>query len=213
MKNRTVTYCILILLIVTIISCDDKGKMRVYHELNDNLEETRSPKDPEVPLKASMQSDDPNIQKALKDSVVKTDIKWQTPEGWVEKKGSGMRVASLTAPSVSSSMECSIVSLAGNAGGEQANLMRWMRQIDINLTSKELLNFVKTQEKITSKGGYEVTIYDFSKLQINQSPETPSMMATILSLEQKSIFIKMKGTKSDMSVFKNSFRKLCQSIK
>ncbi len=55
---------------------------------------------------------------------------WSLPKGWTEAPGDGMRVATLVAP-VPGRLECTVVALGGQAGGELENVNRWRGQIGL----------------------------------------------------------------------------------
>ena len=77
---------------------------------------------------------------------------WHLPKGWREKPAGGMRLATITNPQ-SPSLDISIVSLSGVAGGISANLNRWMKQIDLpELDERELDEFLKKQKTLKTQG-------------------------------------------------------------
>ena len=144
---------------------------------------------------------------------VSVDFKWDVPEGWIEKAGEGMRLVTFTAQDTYP-IECSIVSLGGMAGGLEANIRRWMGQINIPEISSEDLNaFLQKQEKITSQGGLSMTIIDFTQLQENGPQDVPSMIAGILTIQDKTTFIKMTGAKMAVQFQEKNFKQLCASFK
>ncbi len=72
-----------------------------------------------------------------------TAMDWKDPAGWKREAGSGFRVASYSLPGQA---ECTVISLAGEAGGDVANVNRWRGQMGLgNVTSLQgLAKPVKT---------------------------------------------------------------------
>jgi hypothetical protein len=110
-------------------------------------------------------------------------------------------------------IECSIVSLGGEAGGLEANVIRWLGQLEIKEPdSNNLKEFINSQEKIKSSQGFEMVLVDFTKLQTKENPQKQSMMATILNNNDSTVFIKMSGSKKSVMDNRAAFKALCQSI-
>ncbi len=145
-------------------------------------------------------------------STSSIDFKWIAPQGWTEKPGGGMRLVTFTAND-SSPIECSIVSLGGMAGGLEANIRRWMGQINMPEIPEDQFNaFLQKQEEIKSEGGLTINLVDLTALQNKEPQEAPSMIAGILTIEDKTVFVKMTGTKKAVQEEKEHFRQLCQSL-
>lgn len=159
----------------------------------------------------SMMSADPKTQAQIQASAASIPLIWQTPAGWNEMKGSGLRLVTFQSAK-DFPIECSIVSLGGMAGGLESNIHRWMGQINLSISDAEFEKFMQTQEKITSQGALPIILFDFTKLQTASPQDVPSMIAGILTIEEKTIFVKMTGTKAAVLHHKENFKQLCQSL-
>lgn len=97
-----------------------------------------------VPLLANEQSPSmPSKKPSMNDATMpametsvgaesRSGIHWTTPKSWQQKAPSDMRVGSfLVAGENGQSADVSIVPLAGNAGGDLANINRWRGQINL----------------------------------------------------------------------------------
>ena len=110
-------------------------------------------------------------------------------------------------------IETTIVSLVGEAGGIQGNVIRWFKQLNIEPPDDdELQQFINTQEVLKINSGLTVKILDFSQWQKNDSGGTSSMVASIIEAPHTQIFIKMTGNKESIQKNIDSYRKLIQSI-
>lgn len=63
--------------------------------------------------------------------VERPGLAWSTPPGWRQQAGSGMRLATLLPPADQGQAELSVVQLAGDAGGDLANVNRWRGQLGL----------------------------------------------------------------------------------
>ena len=154
---------------------------------------------------------DPQMQKALDASVAQVPLIWKTPEGWSEEPGGGMRVATFRAQDDAGGIECSIVSLGGGAGNFQANVVRWMKQINIDIPPQaQLEEFLSKQELVKTEGGFEMTMIDFT--QFAQEAMTPSMIAAVAEFPESTMFVKMTGAQKSVLANRDKFKNLCQSL-
>jgi len=74
----------------------------------------------------------------IKEQPSDSSLSWEVPQGWFEEKGSGMRLVTFRAQN--GTVECSIISLGGQAGGLQSNVTRWMGQINIDVPADDQFN-------------------------------------------------------------------------
>ena len=156
---------------------------------------------------------DMSVQKGLDQSADKTPLRWIAPEGWLERRGSGMRVATFKNADQQNPIEVTIVALGGNAGGIAANVVRWMQQINLETPDAvDLATFIKSQENLTTAAGLTATMVDLTEWQAKASSDTPSMIAAIIDRGSSQIFIKMTGDKKAVIQNRDAFKSLVQSI-
>lgn len=154
------------------------------------------------------------IDPALMNSVAPTALSWTAPEGWIEEKGNGMRIATFKAGEGDQAVETSVISLAGGAGGMVANVGRWMGQLNLEVPSAvELDEFINKQEKITTQSGLSVTVIDFTQMQNDAPASAASMIAAVVEGSANQIFIKMTGSKEAVLNQVTSFKALVGSLK
>ncbi|MFT5131473.1 MAG: hypothetical protein ACI8W8_005109, partial [Rhodothermales bacterium] len=135
-------------------------------------------------------------------------IAWVLPEGWSEEAGSGMRMATITPAEEGG--ECSIVSLAGEAGGISANITRWLEQIEVTMSEEKVLAFLETQDVLESQDGHAVMLIDMTG-QV-KGPDADAMIVGIARFGEKTIFLKLTGTAGYLNGQKASFKALCESL-
>jgi len=139
-----------------------------------------------------------------------TTLSWKVPDGWSEEKGSGIRMVTFRSGGPDS-VEVSIVSLGGPAGGLEPNVVRWAGQIGVAVDDVEA--FIASQEQITTDNGLSGRIIDFTGLQQGGPDSAPSIIGAVFSLDQNSLFVKMTGSKAAVTAKKGKFRQLLQSLK
>ncbi len=137
-------------------------------------------------------------------------LTWTLPAGWTAQPGHGMYYAVVKTSAKGDADEISIVMLAGEAGGMQANVARWLGQLGISLPENSLPGFIGKQEKVKSKGNIDVTVVDFNSLA--QAPESHSMLVGVAKPGGDSYFIKLTGTKAGITKQKADFVKFCESL-
>ena len=214
-KSLDVRWWSLLLVIFAVASCENNPAGRKYQEvvIAPDSDSAAAPSSDPGSIMPPMDALDEQTQAMLMDSVAQVPLSWETPKDWQESKGQGMRLVSFVTNDLDP-IEGSIVSLGGMAGGIEANVSRWMQQINLTgIASKEFDAFVSTPEQLTTQGGFKMSIFDFTQLQSPDDPKAPSMLAAIVIINGKTVFIKMTG--SQAAVFKNreKFKDLCRSLK
>ncbi|MBF0489026.1 MAG: hypothetical protein HQL15_00225 [Candidatus Omnitrophica bacterium] len=149
----------------------------------------------------------------LENSVAKNiSYGWTVPEGWKEEAGQGMRLATFHLTSDEKAIDSSIVSLAGVAGGLEANLKRWMGQIGLESSATDLTGLINAASSIKIKGGQEGKVFDFTTIQLQGKPTDKSMIVVMLPMNNATLFVKVTGTLETVKKNKDDFFKLVQSI-
>ena len=157
---------------------------------------------------------DQQTQKMLEASVARPPLSWATPEGWQESPGSGMRLATFRSADTGDPVECALISLAGDAGGVESNAARWMQQVNIAVPDVPAMEkFLAAQKKIKTRDGFDATILDLTQLQSQDDLESPSMAATIITLPDMTVFVKMTGARGAVLKNRDQFEALCESLK
>jgi hypothetical protein len=138
------------------------------------------------------------------------ELSWETPEGWVEKPGSGMRLVTFLVGPEATPSECTIVTFPGDVGGEAAKLRRWAGQLNIDLPGDRLATLLAGKESFTTAGGFAAGLHDFTGLTGDQ--ET-SMLASIVELDGAQAFVKLTGPAPLLRQERARFLALSKSLK
>ena len=224
MYNHSKKIIIGLIFIVTIMGtggCGRKVEKRVYEEIVI-----------ESPLKASWQgSGDPHASlhittagapmttvadPELLKSSANVPLTWKAPEGWQEFPGRGFRLVTFETGEGEEAVETSIVSLSGEAGGIEANLIRWMRQINLAVpTDTPIVDFLKKQNVFIPSPveNMPMDLVDFTVLQKNFPDTAASIYVHIIRTPEATIFIKMTGTIKAIRKHRPEFIDLSTSIR
>jgi hypothetical protein len=143
-------------------------------------------------------------------TVMNTNYSWVAPFGWKQSPGKGMRLASFHLSEDKDAIDCSVISLAGMAGGLEANLRRWMGQI--GLENLDLAGLISSASTIKIKSGQEAKVFDFTTIQGAVKPSDKSLVVVMLAADDATLFIKMTGSMENVKKHKADFFKLVQSI-
>lgn len=145
-------------------------------------------------------------------SIVEGHLSWTLPKGWQEQPASGMRLATFRLASDPQKIDCYVVALGGMAGGLEANLSRWMDQIELQRSAENLQSLMNSSESLKTQDGQEAKIYDFTTIQKDVPTSDKSMIAAVISSAEVTVFIKMTGSVEAVSQNRNNFLELVKSI-
>lgn len=182
------------------VACSPEPKKRRYKEL-------------------SVAADQKNASLAGETSAppepdVNTPLQWTLPEGWIYLPADGMRIATFKNKNPDSPVECSVVSIPGEAGGIKANVRRWVEQLKLPPLSDEAADrYIAGQEQIRSTGGLLVQLVDFRPLQKEGPATAPSMHAAIVTTSGQTFFLKMTGSRAAVWENRDPFILLCRSLR
>ncbi len=201
--------------------CDQRPVVRVYEDINTPVVETATTREalpqghPPIDQNMNMNTNDPRMQAMLAESVSNVPLIWQTPKGWSEEKGSGMRLVTFKSKKDDQPVICTIVSLSGIAGGLESNIIRWMKQINLaedQLSGDKMRDFIQQQETFSSKGNLAVQLIDLTRLADSKNNSAQTILGAVVPLEDTTIFIKMSGTLKAVHQNREEFKALCQSL-
>ena len=132
-------------------------------------------------------------------------LNWTTPNNWIIKSKTEMRIASFDAPfSENNFADVSIIIFPGDAGGIKQNINRWRKQINLdNSNLKDILN--KSSEHENTLGTFRIF-----KL-LNNSIEQ-GILGAIINYNNQSIFIKIKTSSIGINELEYEFILFCKSL-
>lgn len=155
----------------TLAGCDRKVEVRSYREV------TVAP----TPVGALFDS-------TGTDTGAGTDANWRwvTPSEWNELSGDGLRLARFGLPGGG---ESTVVVLAGDAGGVEANVRRWLTQLDLNLPSDRVRTFLSGSSSV--RGDLDFTVFDFTSLVAGRNDT--AFLTAIASAGGQTLFVKAEA--------------------
>ena len=153
----------------------------------------------------------PNDQAKM--DAAKGTWSWEKPHQWREEQSSGMRLASFQVADEEGSGQCTLVALPGDGGGAQANVQRWLEQLQLRPFSlRELADFLAKQKKMQTGKGLPILVVDFTILNNQQNGAGVSMLVAIITGENQTLFAKFTGGNALLGKNKIIFYKFCQSL-
>ncbi|MGI9088924.1 MAG: hypothetical protein ACR2HH_14475 [Chthoniobacterales bacterium] len=139
-------------------------------------------------------------------------IQFTLPAGWQEKPLTPMRVASFNAGAPNEkSVDVSVVSLGGMAGGDLANVNRWRDQVKLGPIDQAALE--KSAEHIKANGRDYLVVDVVSDAPIGDANEKQRIIAAIFDEGERSWFIKMTGEDAAVASQKNAFADFLRNLK
>lgn len=140
-------------------------------------------------------------------------VGWTKPERWGDAPASAMRTASFAVPSAGDAGEadCSIIRLAGEAGGIAKNVNRWRGQL--GLEPQDPAAIMAAVESHTTAGGLTATIVGL----IVGADKTPgagqAILAAIIPQGGSTLFVKIWGPHDTVAGASEEFGALVKSLR
>ncbi len=131
-------------------------------------------------------------------------LRWDTPKGWKELPGSGMRLATMIPPGPGTA-EATVVVLPGDVGGELANVNRWRDQIGLPAFDEKGL--AKSRTKTASKAG-PVTMHDFT----SDGAKKTRVVAGTISSQGRIWFFKLTGDADAVAAARAGFVTMLEGL-
>jgi len=133
-------------------------------------------------------------------------LAWTLPRGWTESRGGGgMRYATLVAP-IQGKVDVSVTVLAGDAGGELANVNRWRNQIGLPPLDGAALE--RARKPVGAKLG-PVALYDFT----SEAAPRRRVVAGYTQVEGNTWFVKMSGDEGPVGEARKDFVRIVESLR
>ncbi len=142
-------------------------------------------------------------------SVAVGPLVWQTPPAWQELPGDGIRLAAFLLEQGDRRAETTVVMLGGAAGGVEANVVRWLDQLGLQLADEELAQFLAAGETVAARDGMRLTLFDFTRLATTGGD---SMLAAVGSVLDQTLFVKMSGDGDLVAAARGDFLRLVGSL-
>ncbi len=183
-------YLFLLISLITLTGCEQKPLERQYTEVIIEAPKAGMP--------------------AMMPAAHAADLTWTLPQGWMEGAAQGMRLATFHLKNDPKDIDVSIVVLDGMAGGLESNLGRWLGQIQLPASENDLKKLIAEAQNVRTRDRSEAKVYDLTGL--TKEGNAASMIVAVISVNSKTVFVKMTGNKNNCRQQKDSFLKLVRSI-
>jgi len=141
------------------------------------------------------------------------EVAWTVPEGWTARPAEGMRLATFVVEEGGKPYECALTSLAGEAGGVPANVIRWAGQISLAVPQEKLRAFVDAIPERKTTAGAPLWIADFTALDDGRPADAPQMIAAIVRRPADTLFLKLTAPKPVIGARRAAFEALAASLR
>ena len=191
----TKKYFILIIFVLMglLIACEKKQSYRNYQEIKTN---------PIILEKL--------LKGKLSDSKEHSHVEWTPPENWKELKATGFRKGVYQ---TKEGLTCTIISFPKDAGGIKANIIRWLGQINIQITPTEIDSYVSSLKTHRNSSNISYTLVDINQLikekKINNSQ---TILGAVFNFDHETYFFKIQGDITKVEKEKSNFIQLCDSV-
>lgn len=130
---------------------------------------------------------------------------WTLPEGWTEKPAKGMRAASFDVKLGDATADAAITELVGKAGGLEANITRWRKQVELP---------PMTPAEIEAAGKEDQMKFGPFKYYRMENPALPerAFFAALAPHGSVTVFVKLTAKYDELSKFEPMFLEFCRSL-
>lgn len=135
---------------------------------------------------------------------------WETPETWTAARARPMRLATYTVGPAGQT-ECYVTVLSGVAGGLEANINRWQRQMGQPALSAEAIQALPQITVLDRPSPIVEITGDYTGMMAG-AHQGFMMLATICTLPDQTVFIKMTGPEAEVRAEKDHFVAFCESF-
>jgi hypothetical protein len=142
---------------------------------------------------------------------------WDTPMGWKEtpvdpsSPAAGMRLINLSF-GPNGEGECYLSMMPGEAGGLEANVNRWRKQMGLPEWSQEELAKLPTKKLFGHESTFVSFDGDFKGMGDAEAKKDYRMLGLVQPTPQFTLFVKMTGPKDLVAANEAAFDQFCQSI-
>ena len=141
-----------------------------------------------------------------------SEVQWKLPAGWTEQPASGMRLGSFSYLGKNGQKaDISVIPLAGDVGGELANINRWREQLNLGpISEKEL----PTYRKQLDFGGHSMGYVDLvSQQPLIEAKFKKRIVAATYVMTGRTWFFKMVGDNDTIEAAIPGFKQFLKSLK
>ncbi|MEN8153363.1 MAG: hypothetical protein ABFR75_05015 [Acidobacteriota bacterium] len=195
-RNSLPVIFFVLILVIVFSSCSKKDEVRSYKE-------------------KIVKKDIPqgfHGKNTMESTVKKTDIKWETPEDWkLAENASKLRIATYSFKSGDKEALCTMIPLSGDGGGIFANVQMWLSTLKKEEAKEaEIKEFISKQKKFKTSDSHEGIFLDFTEITGKESGN--SIIVSIITLHNKTLFIKFSGDTSLVIQNREKLMALSKSI-
>jgi len=131
---------------------------------------------------------------------------WTAPATWSEQPASQMRAGSYHVGANEKMVDVSIVPLAGEAGGDLANVNRWRGQLGLKPVDAGGLSAISRKEKL---GPHAALVVEFAST--DSAPKR--ILAAIVTHNETTWFFKAMGPDAAVRAMTADFKKFVGSVR
>ncbi len=186
--------CVMSLVLLSVLAGCGRNQVKVYQLANDN----NSSPSPNTTATVSSQAENNN--------TAQPQLHWTLPQGWTEVAPGEMSIATFKVQGQDNAeAEVSVVPLPGPAGGEDANVNRWRRQVGL---PEAKLDEVEKMAETVQTGDQAAKLYDIA----GQGSNARRILGVIQERSGMTWFIKMMGNAGLVEQQKPAFLDFLKSL-
>lgn len=190
-RRKPVLIAVTLTVLVSLAGCDREVDVRTYREV------TVAPS----PVGALFDSTGGESGSAAGNE----SWRWVAPAGWNELPGDGLRLARFELPGGG---ESTVVVLAGDAGGVEANVRRWLAQLGLDLPPERVSALLG--DAVPVRSDLDFTLFDFTSLVSGR--DTMAFLTAIATVGEQTMFVKAEAPAGVLIKQRSAFVDLLNSL-
>lgn len=160
---------------------------------------------------------------AMSAAPIDVKVTWTLPTGWVAKdSANAMRIGSFAAMDSAlantgeidpNAVDVSVVRLAGDAGGLEANIARWMGQVGIKAATADMEGFIRSAAKFKAATGQEGMYVDLTSMLSGDMTQSKTIYGAVVQTSEYTVFVKAMGEFARVERQKANVQAFCKSLR
>lgn len=147
---------------------------------------------------------------AIQSAASLNQLKWTVPPSWKEDTASGVQFSNFL--SEKTDLNITLVSFPGDVGGLRSNILRWIRQLNLESfpSEDEITTYISSLKASQTSSGFPFLFIDLRGFTKDLEQTT---LVGIFRFSDDTLFVKISGFPDKISADEEDFRKFLSSFR
>lgn len=161
-------------------------------------------------LSAASTSSANDVYFAIQSGASLSQIRWTAPSSWREDVASGVQFSNFF--SKKTELNITLVSFPGDVGGLRSNVLRWIRQLNLESvpSEEEITKYISNLKASQTSSGFPFLFIDLRSFTKDLEKTT---LVGIFRFSDNTLFVKISGFPDKISLDEKDFRDFLSSFR